>query len=95
VLRISFVAILLIGATLLLFAPVTGFHHIHVFGILAYMIWNGEDPTKVDFMFGEVGYELTFSPVRFGFSLSIWLAIAVMLFKWGKKNKASGANISL
>jgi hypothetical protein len=62
--------------TWLLFAPVGGFHHHIGFGLLFYMVWNGEDPSPGSFQIIE-GYEVWIDPIRFAVTLLLWLAILV------------------
>jgi hypothetical protein len=64
-------------ATWWLFGPVSGFHHSYGFGVFAYMAWDGGggyDPTAFRFW----GFEVSFSPIRFGVSVLVWLLTAVV-----------------
>jgi hypothetical protein len=61
--------------TYLLFGLMGGFHHIYVFGCLAYMAWNGEDPETVHLTSGEERFQVVVHPIRFALTLAIWLYI--------------------
>jgi hypothetical protein len=64
-------------ATVVLFGPLHGFHHMVVCGILGCLFLNGEDPDPNGFIVS--GYEVTVSPWRFGISVVLWLACLVCL----------------
>lgn len=74
-LRICVLTVVICIAGWALFGPVGGFHHHIGFGILMYMVWNGEDPDPERFQIVE-GYEVGFSPERFVLSVVLWLAFA-------------------
>ncbi|MGC4006483.1 MAG: hypothetical protein QM811_26510 [Pirellulales bacterium] len=59
-------------STWLFFGPLAAFHHQYLFGILGYMLWNGEDPDPAALQFVS-GYEVVFSPARFAATVCLWL----------------------
>ena len=71
--KLSVVAAIMFVPTWFLFGPVGGFHHHYAFGILRYMVWNGEDPAPR--YFGLFGYEVWFSWPAFLISLLIWILV--------------------
>ncbi len=70
------IAGMMVFPTALLFGPVGGFHHHYGFGLLYYMILNGEDPDpRYPSLFG---CEVWFSPMMFAITLVIWIAILLL-----------------
>jgi hypothetical protein len=65
-------AAVLIAPTWLLFAPILAFRHTVVFGLLAPLVIDGEEPTApLPFFLGWA--EVHFSPVRLLLSLVLWI----------------------
>jgi len=63
--------------SVLLFGPMGGFHHHYGFGLLRYMILNGEDPDpRYPSLFG---CEIWFSPVMFTVTLVIWIIVLLLV----------------
>lgn len=76
--RWAVVGAIMILPTALLLGPVDGFHHHIGFGVLFYMVWNGEDPTPGTFQIIE-GYEVWLDPIRFAITVALWLWILVVV----------------
>jgi hypothetical protein len=62
-------------ATWFLLGPIGGFHHSYAFGVLIYMLWDGDGPSdpNVPHVFG---FDVFFSPARFTVSALAWLLVA-------------------
>jgi hypothetical protein len=74
-LKLSLVIAIMCVPTWFLFCLPGAFHHMYSFGLLYYMIWNGEDPSVVDFYVGDTGVEVIVNPVRIALTCFIWLVI--------------------
>jgi hypothetical protein len=73
------IAFAVLLATLLLFGPVSGFHHMYQCGVFGYMFLNGEDPDPSQWML--YGFEVTIHPVPLIVSLAVWLSVAWVSFR--------------
>jgi len=72
-LRWAVVAALMAMPTALLFGPIAGFHYQIGFGILFYMVWNGEDPTPGCFQID--GHEVLIHPARLALTVVWWCVV--------------------
>ena len=71
-------ATLLLIGTLLLLAPVSGFHHMYQFGLLGYMILDCDSPPEgLPISFGNCG--LRGSGLELALTLVLWLAFVLSL----------------
>ena len=75
-LRWAVVAVLMFIPTAFLFGPVHGFHHHIVFGILGYMLWDGERPIPGSLQIVK-GYEVVIDPLRTALTCVIWTGVLV------------------
>jgi hypothetical protein len=79
-------AIGVIIPTVFFFAPILGFHHIIVCGILGPVVLNGEAPPEAgDYVWGQ--YAVRFFPGRFAVSVILWLLVLFGVFRLLRRRK--------
>ncbi len=87
-------ATLLVFLTLILFGPISGFHHMFNCGILAYMTVDCDSPPEdLPIPFGDCG--IRGSALLLVITIAVWLSLVVMLTYFFRRRAAAGVLLLL